>query len=305
MDVFLVGATGVVGSAVAHQLADRGHLVSGFARDQRGADVISAAGATPVRGDLWDRRWLRERLLRADAVIYAAQLLLGPERQLVRRMLDMLNGTGKTFIMTSGTAVLARRTPDGAWCDDCFAEDDPFTPLSWLAARAATEQMVRQAASQGIRSIVIRPGGVYGDTRNGHPTWIYESVEAAGAACYVGRGLNVYTQVHIRDLARLFSLVLVNGQPGALYHAAGAEANFRELARAVARAVGCQTRSLSMSDAIQVFGKFGALVAFGTSSRSRAPRSRRELGWTPTEPDIIEEIEDGYYRKEWARNRVS
>lgn len=300
MDIFIIGASGVVGSAVARKLVDQGHVVDGLSRDQRSTDAIAAAGATPVPGDLSDRRWLRTRLLSADAVVYAAQLLLRPEQQLVRCMLGTLAGTGKTFIMTSGTAVFARRTPDGTWSDECFAEDDPFTPLSWLATRAQTERMVRQAAGEGVRSMVVRPGGVYGTTRNGHPTWIYETVRATGAACYVGRGLNVYTQVHILDLARLFSLVLAKGQAGALYHAAGAEANFREMARAVARAVGCHTRSLSMTDAIDVFGKFRALVAFGTSSRSRAPRSRRELGWNPTESDVIEEIEEGSYRQEWA-----
>jgi len=300
VNVFIIGASGVVGSAVARKLVDQGHLVHGLSRDQRSTEAIAALGATPVPGDLSDGRWLRARLLSADAVVYAAQLLLGPEQQLVRRMLGTLAGTGKTFIMTSGTAVLARRTPDGTWSDECFAEDDPFTPLSWLAARAQTERMVRQAAGEGVRSMVIRPGGVYGTTRNGHPTWIYETVRTTGAACYVGRGLNVYTQVHIQDLARLFSLVLGKGQAGALYHAAGAEANFREMARAVARTAGCDTRSLSMTDAIDVFGKFRALVAFGTSSRSQAPRSRRELGWNPTEPDVIEEIEEGSYRQEWS-----
>lgn len=301
MDVFIVGASGYVGSAVARQFADQGHLVTGFLRDQQGADAITAAGATPVLGDLLDEGWLRERLLRADAVVYAAQLLLGPEHQLIRRMLDVLAGTGKTFIMTSGTAVLARRTPDGSWSDECFAEDDSFTPLSWLAARAETEQMVRRAAQAGVRSMVVRPAGVYGNGRNGHPTRIYEGVRVTGAACYVGGGLNVYSQVHVRDLARLFALVLARGQAGALYHAAGSEANFREMARAVAHAVGCPTRSLPMTDAIDVFGKFGALVALGTSSRSRAPRSRSELGWKPTEPDVIYDIEDGSYRQEWAR----
>jgi nucleoside-diphosphate-sugar epimerase len=300
VDIFIIGASGVVGSAVARKLVDQGHLVDGLSRDQRSADAIAAAGATPVPGDLSDRRWLRARLLSADAVVYTAQLLLRPEQQLVRYVLRTLAGTGKTFIMTSGTAVLARRTPDGTWSDECYAEDDPFTPLSWLAARAQTEQMVRQGAGEGVRSVVIRPGGVYGTTRNGHPTWIYETVRATGAACYIGRGLNVYTQVHIQDLARLFSLVLAKGQAGALYHAAGAEANFREMARAVARAAGCHTRSLSMTDAIDVFGKFRALVAFGTSSRSRAPRSRGELGWNPTERDVIGEIEEGSYRQEWA-----
>jgi nucleoside-diphosphate-sugar epimerase len=300
VNVFIIGASGVVGSAAARKLVDQGHLVDGLSRDQRSADAIAASGATPVPGDLSDRQWLRARLLSADAVVYAAQLLLEPEQQLVRRMLGTLAGTGKTFIMTSGTAVLARRTPDGTWSDECYAEDDPFTPLSWLATRAQTERMVRQAAGEGVRSMVIRPGGVYGTSRNGHPTWIYETVRATGAACYVGRGLNVYSQVHIQDLARLFSLVLGKGQAGALYHAAGAEANFREMARAVARAVGCDTRSLSMTDAIDVFGKFRALVAFGTSSRSRAPRSRHELGWNPTERDVIEEIEEGSYRQEWA-----
>ena len=249
-----------------------------------------AAGVTPFIGDLEaDLPGAIEGAADAEAVIFAPQLLLEPEHQAVSNLLDRLAGTDKTFIFTSGTGVLGQRTA-GDWSPDSFAEDDPFSPAKSIARRVETESLVRAAASRGVRSLVIRPPLVWGPGDHGHVAAVYESVARTGAACYVGRGLNCYTNVHIEDLTRLYELALTQGAAGALYHAAAGEIPNRWIAEAIARDLGCETRSLSLEEAFEVWGKFRALIVMGASSRSRSPRARDELGWSPFHLDLLTQI---------------
>jgi nucleoside-diphosphate-sugar epimerase len=214
---------------------------------------------------------------------------LEPEHAAVAAFLDRMVGTGKTFIFTSGTGVLGQRT-GGDWSQDSFAEDDPFTPARSIARRVETEDLVRAAAARGVRGIVLRPPLVWGPGDHGHVASIYRSVARTGAACYVGRGLNCYSNVHIDDLSRLYELALEKGAPGALYHAVAGEIPNRWIAEAVARDLGVEARSLTMEEAFEVWGKFAALIVMGASSRSRSPRARDELGWVPEHLDMLSQI---------------
>ncbi|WP_225032087.1 hypothetical protein [Paraburkholderia sp. XV] len=118
---------------------------------------------------------------------------------------------------------------------------------------------------------------------------MYRSVGLTGAACYIGSGLAAYSNVHSADLARLFSLAIELGKAGSLYHAVAGEIPYRWIAEAVARDLGVKTRSLTMDEAAEVFGPFGALLQ-SACSRSRDPRTRTELGWKPTQLDLLSEI---------------
>ena len=51
MKVFLTGATGYIGTAVAERLRAAGHQLSGLARTDQAAAKLEGAGITPVRGD--------------------------------------------------------------------------------------------------------------------------------------------------------------------------------------------------------------------------------------------------------------
>jgi len=44
-----------------------------------------------------------------------------------------------------------------------------------------------------------------------------------------------------------------------------------------------------------------ARLLFGVSSRSRAVRSRAELGWSPKHLDVIDDIRHGSYREKYSR----
>lgn len=240
-------------------------------------------------GDLLNPASVSAQITDHDAVVFAPQLLADEEYCAVDALLEAMRGTGKTFIFTSGTGVLGQRTC-GAWSQDSFAETDAFTPLSAIARRVDTEERVKGAIGQGVRTMVIRPPRVWGHGARGHLSMVYESVGVTGSACYIGAGFNMYSNVHIDDLADLYALAIDRGTAGALYHAVCGEMSNRWIAERVARDLGCETRSVSMDEAMGIWGRYQTLIVLSVSSRSRATRSRNELGWEPKHLDMLEEI---------------
>ncbi len=296
MNVFVLGATGFIGGAVAARLKAAGHQVSGLARTEAGAQALSAVGVTPVLGELENGLAATVEAGAAfDTMIFAPQLLLEPEHQAVTALLDSLAGSGKTFIFTSGTGVLSQRT-EGAWSADSFSEFDEFVPARTLVRRVETEALVRAASGRGVRGMVIRPPLVWGPGDHGHIASIYRSVAATGSACYVGPGLNCYSNVHIDDLSHLFERVVEKGQAGAVYHAVAGEVPNRWIAECVARDLGCEARSVSLTEGFEIWGRFGTLIVMSASSRTRSPRSRDELGWKPRHLDMLSQVGEARLR---------
>ena len=292
MKIFLIGATGYIGSHAALRLAQQGHSIVGFARNQEGAEKLRAAGHQACVGDIADLDALVAVANQADATIFAPQLTLEEEYTTVAALLEGYRDTGKVFIFTSGTGVLGQRT-DGDWSEDSFAEDDAFIPVRSIARRVETETMVRNAARMGLRAMVLRPPMIWGHGRYVAVELLLESIKKTGAACYIGPGLNLYSHVHVDDLAELYRLMVEEGVAGALYHCVGGELNNRCIAEFVARQAGCPAKSITMDEAIELWGKFATLIVMGASSRSRSPRSRQELGWAPARLDLIDSLLKG------------
>jgi nucleoside-diphosphate-sugar epimerase len=265
-------------------------------RDLEKARQLEGAGLKPVLGDAGDPARLAELVVDADAVIFATTVPFDQETAAMEPVLDLLAGSGKTFIFTSGTAVLSIDTPDGAWREESFAEDDPWTPVERMKVRIETERLVRSASAKGVRAMVIRPPLIWGHGGSKQVPAIFDSVRETGAACYIGQGLNCYSNVHVDDLAWLYELALEHGVAGALYHAVAGEASFRSLAEAVGQVTDCPTRSVDMEEARRIWGARNAPMYFGVSSRSRSPRARSELGWSPRHLDLVEDIRSGSYR---------
>jgi len=288
-NVFVLGATGFVGGAVARHFVRNGYRVSGLARSDVKAAQLADAGIDPVQGDIeTDLSAILAAARAADAVVYAAQIAPPAEQQAVLGLLDALTGSGKSFLFLSGSGVLCQRT-NGAWSADSFAEDDAFTPEPLAVARVETERRVRAAARQGVRAMVVRPPLIWGPGDHGHVSMVYRSVSVTGAACYVGDGLATYGNVHIDDIADLFARALQSGEAGALYHAVAGETANRWIAEVVARDLGVPACSVTMTEAAEVWGEFGALI-MSVSSRVRDAASRAALGWSPHHTDMLSEI---------------
>lgn len=286
MKVFVIGATGLIGGHAARALVREGHQVTGLARSAESEAKLKADGIGAIPGDAEDRPALLRGVLDADAVIFAPSLGEA-EGAVVAWLLEQMEGSDKAFIFTSGTGVLAQRTA-GDWSEDTFAEDDPFTPLRAIATRVAIEDSVRAAVSRGIRGMVVRPPAVWTHEKpHMLVAGVVASVEKTGAACYIGRGLNMYSHIHAADLGEAYRHVVERGTPGALYHAVAGEVANRWIAEKVAAIMGVEARSITMDDAVELWGKFATVVVAGVSSRSRSPRTRREFGWAPQHTDML------------------
>jgi nucleoside-diphosphate-sugar epimerase len=280
MNILIFGSTGYVGKHVTARLLRDGHAVTGFVRDARGEQHMAALGARSITGSLADMDAVTAVFPGFDAVLWIAQLMLDEEARVVAAMLAALAGSGKTFVFTGGTSLLSERT-DGDWSEHTFAEDDAFEPRRQIAPRLAIENAVRTANTAGLRTICLRPPLIWGKGTCKIIADLYHSAQVTGAVCYIGRGLNCYSNVHVDDLAEIYALALSKGIGGALYHAVSGEVNYRQMAQAVADHLGVPTRSITFDEAAALWDRFTALIVFGSCSRSRSPRARRELGWLP------------------------
>ena len=178
MKVFLTGATGYIGSAVADALRGAGHDVMGLARSADATARLIEMGVQPVGGDFADAAALAAATGDADGVIsIATSKDPSVDAAAVGVMLERLRGTGKAFIYTSG--IWSYGDTGGR----VVTETSRATPAALVAWRAAVERAVLDAASGGVRSVVIQPGVVYG-RGGGIPATYVKSARRDGAGSY-------------------------------------------------------------------------------------------------------------------------
>jgi nucleoside-diphosphate-sugar epimerase len=264
LNVFLTGATGYIGGAIADALLAAGHSVSGLARSDQAARTLTAKGVTPIAGDLSRPASLAKAASSSDGVIHAGTTNDGPiDQAAVQAMLDALRGSGKPFLYTSGIWVLGDtggKVADESW---------PTNPAVLVAWRPAMEQLVIAAASTAVRSVVIRPGIVYGRS-GGIPA------EFSKSPLYVGTGENHWPMVHVDDLADLYIRALLDAPAGALFHATDGSA-YR--VREIAQAANANAQSWPLEEARKTLGAYAdALVLDQLVSSEKA---KRTLGWQP------------------------
>jgi len=293
MRIFVTGASGYIGGSVAAALRGAGHRIVGLYRSPHKAQQAQALGIEAASGALEDGALLARLARDADAVIHAAD---ADHRAAVESILDALAGSGKPFIHTSGSSIVG----DQAWGEasgKIYDDETPFTPGPGRAARVAVNQRVLAAARDEVRAAVVSPSLIYGPGRGAHRESIQVPRLAAlarksGIARHVGRGENLWSNVHIDDLVDLYLRVLEKAPAGASYYAANGECSMRRLCEAISRALGWdgRTQGMSKDEAIAEFGAGPAAYTYGSNSRVRATRARRELGWAPRHDALLETI---------------
>jgi nucleoside-diphosphate-sugar epimerase len=146
MRIFVTGATGFIGSALVRELLQAGHRVLGLTRSEADAEALRAAGAEVQHGNLEDLDSLREGAAEADSVIHLAfshdfsqfQTNCDNDRKAIEAMGEVLSGSNRPFVVTSGTAIANSVAGQPA------KEDSPTA--SWRRSRArSTTQWTRRA----------------------------------------------------------------------------------------------------------------------------------------------------------------
>lgn len=291
MRVFLTGASGFIGSAVIAELKAGGHEVLGLARNDDNAGKLTAAGVDVHRGDLSDLASLADGAAATDATIHCAFIHdfsqyienIAIDRRAVEAMLAVMEGSGKPFILTSGT-LMADADGREATEADAATTDGPG------AARGATELVVEDYARRGGRGMIARLPQVHDRERAGLVTYAIDVAKATGVSAYVGDGANRWAAAHVSDVARLYRLALEKGQTGARYHAVGESGvPMREVAEAVGRRLGVPTVSITPEAAPAHFGFLAMFAGRDAPTSSRLTQER--LGWRPTGPGLVEDLE--------------
>ena len=298
MKVFMTGVSGYIGGSIAARLIAAGHRVSGLVRDADKAAQLRERGIEPVSGTLVDRSVLAEAAHQADAVINTAD---SDNLYAARTLLAALEGSGKCLLHTSGTSVIADRAA-GEPGDHVFNEDTPFEPLPERMLRVAVDRMVLAAAQRGVRSVVLRPALIYGRGSGLNPSslQIPKLIELARqhkAGIHVGRGLNVWSNVHIDDVVDVYLRALADAPAGTLFYVENGEAAMKTVAQAISRLLGFggATRDWPIEEALHALGG-AAYTSYGSNSRVRSVKARKMLGWSPQHGDLVKEIEEGCYR---------
>lgn len=298
MRIFVTGASGYIGGSVAAALTKAGHSVRGLVRSPERAAAVQQRGIEPVIGTLADAPLLAQQVREADAVINTAN---SDDRGAVEAMLPALAGSGKAFLHTSGSSIVGDMA-GGERGEKIYQDDTPVQPLPGKAARVAIDRLILDAAKNGVRSVIVCPTMIYGHGHGVHA----ESVQVPrlialakkhGAGCHVGNGENIWSNVHIDDLVPLYLLALEKAPAGAFYYAENGENSYREIAAAISRMLGLggRTEPMTLKDAVAEFGETAAQFSYGSNSRVRAVRARRELGWVPKSGTLVNEIERGCY----------
>ena len=291
MQVFITGANGFIGGAVASALISDGHTVRGLVRNKLKADAVAAHGVEPVVGSLDDAALLQAEARVADAVVNAAS---SDHRGAVEALIAGLTGSGKPFLHTSGSSIVADRAM-GEPSDRIFHEATPIEPEADKAARVAIDRLVLDAP--GIRSVVLCNTMIYGNALGPParsvqiPALVYQA-KASGVARYIGRGLNRWSNVHIADVAALYALAITKAPAGTFMYVESGEEALGEVVRAIAARLGLgAAQSWSAEQAIAAWGWNMAVFSLGSNSRVRG-KAAADLGWSPTQRSVTRWIAD-------------
>ncbi|MCF0054872.1 NAD-dependent epimerase/dehydratase family protein [Dyadobacter sp. CY356] len=298
--VFITGATGYIGGSVAHLLLKKGYQVSALVRKESDAEKLGALGIMPVPGTIHNMPVLRKATADADAVIHTAD---SDDFFSVLTFLEELKGTGKTFIFTSGSSLVGDNAK-GEKGHIVYSEDIPVQPRLEKLHRVAINDHILAAAKENVRSIVLVPTMVYGKGLGIKPDSIQvpmliDIAKEKQAGVFIEKGENIWSNVHIDDLAELYILALESASAGSYFYTENGSASLKDIAISISKMLGLQGKaeSVSLDTAIEKWGPDASAFGFASNSIVNSDKARTILGWKPKHSSILEDIENGSYQK--------
>ena len=291
MRVFVTGATGFVGSAVVRELLGAGHQVLGLSRSDEGAAALEAAGATVCRGSLTDLDSLARGAAEAEAVAHLAfnhdfskfAQNCEDDRRAIETLGAALEGSRRPLLVTSGLALIA----PGRLADERDLPSPDFA--------RGSEQAAALVAARGVAATAVRlPPTTHGAGDHGFVPNLINLAREKGVSVYIGDGSNRWPAVHRHDAAKVYRLALERGATDGPYHAIAEEGvPFRTIAEAIGKHLGVPVESCDPGDAETHFGWFTMFAGMDVPASSA--RTRALLGWEPSGPTLLEDLDRADY----------
>ncbi|WP_017775024.1 SDR family oxidoreductase [Paraburkholderia kururiensis] len=295
MRIFLTGATGFIGSALVPELIQAGHQVTGMTRSEAGAQALREAGAEPHHGTLEDVESLKRGAAQADAVIHLAfdhdfsRFVENCEKdkRAIAALGSVLMGSDRPLLITSGTGV-------GIGEHGELAREDVFN-TTHPNPRIGSEIAGNTLLDAGVNVSVMRLPQVHDTRKQGLISVLVAIAREKGAVAYVGEGRNRWPAGHLSDVVRLYRLAIEKAERGARYHAVGEEGvSSRDIAESLGRGLKLPVVSIAPEQAQAHFGWMAMFVGMDMPASSALTQAR--LGWRPTGPSLISDLDQGRYQ---------
>jgi nucleoside-diphosphate-sugar epimerase len=289
MRIFVTGAPGFIGSALVPELMQAGHQVLGLTRSEEGAEKLRAAGAEVLHGNIEDLESLREGASKTDGVIHLAfnhdfsqfQKNADDDRKAIKAIGEVLMGSNRPFVITSGTAIAAN--VDGK----PSTEDGPTA--SWNP-RAASEAAVKELTARGVNTSVVRLPQVHDTRKQGLVPYLLAVAREKGVSTYIGDGSNRWPAAHVSDVAQLYRLAFEKAKPGAIYHAVDEEGvSMKAIVEAHARGLKIPVVSIKPEESEAHFGWLARFAGHDMPASSAI--TQQMLNWKPTGPGLIADLD--------------
>ncbi|MGF6674396.1 SDR family oxidoreductase [Paraburkholderia tuberum] len=309
MHIFVTGGTGHSGPYIISELIAAGHEVTGLVRSDTAAAAVSALGAKVRRGSLEDLDGLKEAAADSDGVIHVAHrqdllpsgglaAVAAAEVQIMLAYGEALAGTGKPLVVSGSIG-----SPGWEGLGRPATEEDPPLPggdayKGTLRVRNIVETTAIGLAEKGVRSSIVRIPPIMHSTTDkaGFLPLLIGIAKEKGVIGYPGDGTNLWPAVHARDLASLFRLALEKGPAGKNWHAIADEGiPFRKIAEAIGSRLNLPAAPIP-ADVLMLPGYFGFLANLVTLDLPASNAiTRQTLGWKPTQPSLLDDLDNGHY----------
>jgi nucleoside-diphosphate-sugar epimerase len=254
---------------------------------------LRKSGAEVLRGNLEDLDSLREGAAKTDGVIHLAfnhdfsrfQRNCDDDREAIRVIGEVLLGSNRPLVVTSGTAIATN--VDGA----PSTEDGPTA--SWNP-RAASEAAVKELTARGVNTSVVRLAQIHDTRKQGLVPYVHAVAREKRVSAYIGDGSIRWPAAHVSDTARLYRLVIEKAEPGAIYHAVDEQGvSMKAIAEALGRGLKVPVVSIQPEEAEAHFGWLAHFASHDMPASSEL--TQRKLNWKPTGPGLIADLDGMEY----------
>ncbi|MGD2115793.1 MAG: NAD-dependent epimerase/dehydratase family protein [Acidobacteriota bacterium] len=311
MRIFLTGATGYLGTALARRLAADGHELRALVRETSDTGGLDGLGVATFVGDVTDRLSMREAMSGSDWVVHLAAEL-SPAASLDRMREINVRGSENVaslayklgvgaLLSVSSIAYFGGSPPGGEPAVEDTPPQRPF-PSAYSVTKHEGELAIRRWTEQGLRTVTVYPSLIYGPPgKKQGANWLLRALLQERFPALVGadrRTSWIFLDDAVDAVVRAMERLGTGVEPGREYLLAGDVATVRELAERVAALGGVKPPRLSLpvglarlatrvtAPLFRLAGKNPPLPGEQLASLARHwcfddSRARRELGWRP------------------------